>query len=287
MWVVVAALADPPPPAEAAAPAEVVAPAPSDAPAGDEAIEITVWGQAVEQARDEVVHQIVGLGYDRQRHRDGRIVFIQERGWKGKVVLWDDGRLATRRRGPSFQELAPIAGTRFRPYPLCVIAPTACIDGGSFSLSERKWRGIEDQVARATADELGTLADRIADAAVADTLDALPVRLERLWADGTPLERDAAPLATSSGGPTLATFQARRAALLAFWDSRTETAWGQQVRDAVAGFVRAVVEASDHPFTAAERSAFDAARRSAAPFPWPVVGGPHPGRSESGDVDIE
>ena len=25
--------------------------------------------------------------------------------------------------------------------------------------------------------------------------------------------------------------------LLAFWDSRTETAWGQQVRDAVAGFV--------------------------------------------------
>ena len=38
--------------------------------------------------------------------------------------------------------------------------------------------------------------------------------------------------------------------------------------DAVAAFVRAEVQFSDHPYTADERSTFDQTRHSADPFPW-------------------
>lgn len=229
-----------------------------DGAAPTPAEEITVWGDAVDEARDAVVAEITGLGYTKVRKRDDRTVYLAEQGWKGKVVFWDDGRVATRRRGLSGKKMAPIGGTRIRPYPLCLIMPTACIQAGSWYVSPARWRQNEDAVARATADELVTLGDRIADASLADALATLPDRLETLWRDGTPLDGDA----------ILPTFRERRAVLLAYWDGRTETAWGVQVREAVAAFVRAEVQSSDHPYTAEEQAAFEQTRHSAEPFPW-------------------
>lgn len=46
--------------------------------------------------------------------------------------------------------------------------------------------------------------------------------------------------------------------------------WGEQVRDAVAAFVRAEVQSGDEAFSEAEKEAFDEVRRSAQPFPWTV-----------------
>jgi hypothetical protein len=230
-------------------------------PAVDDADEeITVWGDAVDRAKDAVVAEITGLGYTDVRKRDGRTVFLADKGWKGKVVFFDDGRLATRRRGLSVKELEPIGGTRIRPYPLCLIAPTACIDAGSWYVANARWRQNEDAVARATSHELVTLGDRIADASLAESLELLPDRLERLWRDGAPLD----------GDQILPTFQARRAALLTYWDTRTETLWGRQVREAVAAFVRAEVQFGDHPYTADEQAAFERTKHSVEPFPWSV-----------------
>src|SRR5688572_10602463 len=79
--------------------------------------EIMVYGEAVERARAAVVAELQGMGYDHVRKRDDRLVFLHEQGWKGKVVFYDDGRLATKRRGFSGRELPPIPGTRIRPYP--------------------------------------------------------------------------------------------------------------------------------------------------------------------------
>lgn len=259
MWMVLASAraAGAPEPVPAAEPEPAAEPAP--APAASVAEEVTVWGRAVEAARQAVVAKIEGLGYDRVQDRGDHVVYKQDVGWKGKVLLWDDGRIETRRRGVSGRRMPPIAGTRIRPYPLCLIQPTACVDLGSWYVDPHKWRAVEDTVARATAVEVVALGDRLADASLADTVSALPDRLDALWTSGAPLEAGAAPIAT---------FQGRRAALLAFWDSRTETVWGQQVRDVVASFVRGEVQASEHPFTADEALRFDAVRRSAAPFPW-------------------
>ena len=237
--------------------ADPAAPAPAPIAAGEE---ITVWGNAVEAARDAVVTEIEGLGYTHVRKRDDRTVFLADDGWKGKVIFYDDGRLATKRRGVSGREMEPIAGTRIRPYPLCLISPFSCVDAGSWYMSASKWRHNEDAVARATAAELVSLGDRLADASVAQSLAELPDRLDRLWTDGVPLE----------GTTVLPTWPARRAALLAFWDSRTETMWGEQVRDAVAAFVRAEVQSGEQAFSEAEKAAFDEVRRSSHPFPWQV-----------------
>src|SRR5688572_17581273 len=142
-WLVSAALADPPPP-----PAEEVPSA-----------EIVVWGRAVEEAREAVIERLDALGYDRKRERDGRTVFLNEAAWKGKVVLYDDAYLQVRRTGPRFKKIAPIAGTNIRPYPLCIVMPTACLAAGSFVVSESRWRGIEDDVSGAVAAPLATMGD--------------------------------------------------------------------------------------------------------------------------------
>jgi hypothetical protein len=236
-------------------------PAPTPAPApGLASEEITVWGDAVERAHQVIVDQIVDLGYGRVKRRGDRLVFKQDMGWKGKVVLYDDGRLETLRRGLSWRKVDPIPGTRIRPYFLCAIQPTYCVDFGGTMLSDRRWGQVEDRVARGTASALVAFGDRVADASVAEQLETLPDRFDALWRDGVPL--------TGAPDARLATFQERRAALLVYWDSRTETPWGMQVREAVAAFVRAEVQASDHPFTPTEREVFDAVRRSSSPFPW-------------------
>lgn len=231
-----------------------------DAPSASEAgEEITVWAEQVARAREAVIGEIERLGYTRNvRERDDRLVFIHEQGWKGKVVLYDDGRIATKRTGPSGREMEPIAGTRVRPYFLCLIGPTACVRAGAFLVSDRRWMQIEDEVIRETAAETSALGDRIADQALAGTLAEIPDRLYALWSEGRPLE----------GADPLPSYEARRAAALQYWDSRTETEWGLQVREAVAAFIRGEIEASEHPYTDAEREDFEAHRRSSQPFPW-------------------
>lgn len=230
------------------------------ASAAEPAEEVIVWGRRVEEARAEVVRSLDELGYEATRDRDGRTVFKHPAGWKGKVVLFDDGYLQVRRRGPFLREPPAFPGTGVPAYPLCIVAPTFCVGAGSWYVSDNRWDAVETTVADATVAPLGTLGDALADRSIARTIDVLPLRLEGLWRDGTPLVSDHA----------LPTPAERRAELLAFWDSRTENAWGEQVRALVASFVRAVVEESEQPYTEAERMAFEARRRSSRAFPWDV-----------------
>lgn len=240
----------------------VVAAALAQTPEQEVAEEITVWGQRIEAARAEVEASIVDLGYDRVKDRDGRTVFRGPENWKGKVVLTDEGLLQVRRTGPRGKELPPIGGTRIRPYPLCVVAPTACLSMGAWAVSDLRWAQVENRVVDHTAAPLVRLNDAMADAALAERMEELPDQLDRQWAEGISL----------LGGPPLPTLAERRAELLEFWDTRTETAWGQEVRDAVAAFVRGVVQASEAPFTPEEMATFEARRRSARAFPWAPPG---------------
>jgi hypothetical protein len=62
--------------------------------------------------------------------------------------------------------MEPMPGTRFRPYPLCLVVPTACMAAGSWYVSGRRWGQIEDHVADATAAPLQELSSAMADQAV-------------------------------------------------------------------------------------------------------------------------
>lgn len=220
--------------------------------------EVIVISEAVEQARAEVVREVESLGYTIRKEKDGRTVLRNEVPYKGKVVVFDDGRLETHRTGFRGRKVEPLPGTRVRPYFLCIVAPTYCLSAGSWYVAPEKWRATEDAVVDQTAAAMEVWSDRIAEAALVEKLEALPGRLEALWAEGAPLD----------GGPPLDTYAVRRAALLDFWDSRTDTVWGRQVQAQVESFVRAVVQASDEPYTDDEKALFEAHRRSARPFPW-------------------
>ena len=219
--------------------------------------EIFVTEAAVQRARQAVIDELVDLGFSRVKEKDGRVVLKHETTWRGKVILYDDGYLRHRRQGFRVVEGPAVGlpkGTRWLP---CILIPTGCVKSGA-TVSDRKFNAERDRTMSAVENDLRNLGDRMADAAVATNLMMLPDRFDALWERGTPLD---------GAGPPLATYQARRAALLRFWETRTETEWGESVREAVEAFAAGAVQPSDHPFPDWEIERFNATRRASRPFP--------------------
>ena len=198
------------------------------------------------------------MGYTKVIERGDRVVLRHELPWKGDVVLHDDGRMEFKRQPVRFQP--PFNPDNPASWLACVLVPI-CIRPGGQIVSPRKLHGYERDVFETLSDEVTDWNDRIADAATERKTDGLPLRLEALWADGTSLD----------GTTQLATFEQRKAAILDYWDTRTETDWGDRVRSTVESFVRGVVMQGDHPYTRAEVAAFDARRLSLQAFPFGAI----------------
>jgi hypothetical protein len=225
---------------------------------------IIVYGEErVRAAREAVIRDLEGMGYTKLRERDGRLVMLHETTWKGKVTLHDDGFVEFSRQGVKgtmpdtfFYRASPLVG-----WVPCVIVPTACVKVGGLVVSKRKLEAVEAKAVAHVAPELDTLAQRQADLHTQQKLERLPADLEACWQQGTPLE----------GTGPLPDPASRRQHLLAYWASRTNSPWGRQVGDMVAGFLEQVVQASEHPVTAAELDAInrdrDPERQLALPLP--------------------
>lgn len=217
-------------------------------PAADE--EIIVYGELrVARAREAVVAELQELGYDAKIiDRGNHVVYRHAAPWHGEVVLYDDGWMQVKRQPlrvegrkvPWAREGSPLA------WAGCLVYPWACLRVNGAFVGQRKWRGTETRVVARTQATVTEWGDRVADLATERTVDGLPDALAALWEHGTPLD----------GGPALSTYQARRTALVTLWRTRTETVWGAQVRAAIRAFIRGVVQPSDHPFSAAELTAF-------------------------------
>jgi hypothetical protein len=222
--------------------------------------EITVYAeQRVRQARQRVVNQLKAMGYDEQVDEVGdRTVYRHSEPWKGEVVLHDDGWTVVRRQPlrvegrkmPWTKANTPVA------WAGCLLYPWFCIRPGGTLVGTAKWRAVEGRTVDFIHPDVREWGDRIADLATQRKVGDLPERLEALWSEGVPLE----------GGEPLATMEERRWALMSFWASRTDTAWGDEVRAAVGAFCRAVVQSSDHPFTDAEIEAHRRAHPDLRPF---------------------
>ena len=214
---------------------------------------IIVYGEEqVRVAREKVIQDLRDLGYTNLKEKDGRLLLLHEQNWKGKVVLHDDGFVQFRRQGPKgttpdtfFSEASPLIG-----WVPCIIVPTACVKMGGVVVSERKLSQVEAKTSAAIAADLDALHQRQADLYTQRKMEALPEQLAACWEQGAPLDGDAAlPDAAS-----------RRLHLLRYWDSRTETVWGEKIRGVVADFLNGVVQASDTPVTQAELDAINAGR---------------------------
>lgn len=217
--------------------------------------EITVVGKArVEQARQRVIADAADAGYTRVVRKDGRTMLRHERPWRGQIWVYDDGRVDLRRNPIRFEprknQDKPTA------WFACIWIPY-CLQPAGQIVSPNRLRTYQREAMAAIEDDVTVWHEALADAQTQARVDALPDQLLALWEHGTPLEGD---------GPALEGVAARKAALLAFWDSRTDTVWGERVRQTVEAFLRGVVQASDTPLTDDEIAAFNAGRHALHPL---------------------
>jgi hypothetical protein len=113
-----------------------------------------------------------------------------------------------------------------------------CVRPAGQFVSQRRNEGVRARAVGALEHNTHLWQEALADRAHAEQLGLLPDRLVLLWEEGRPLD----------GTEPFLTPEARRDALYRYWNGRTQTQWGEDVRRVIEGFVRSVVQDSDTPF---------------------------------------
>ena len=135
-----------------------------------------------------------------------------------------------------------------------MVYPFACIKANGQLVSKRKLQAQKGRSFAETEPTIRAYGDRVADRETERTVNDLPDRLIALWERGQPLEGE--------GEGELDSPEQRRQALLEFWDSRTDTAWGDSVREAIEAFILAEVQTSSYPYSDAEVRHFNTGRQA-------------------------
>jgi hypothetical protein len=219
----------------------------------------------VELARQQVMEQLVAEGYSIERDRDGYTIMRHPSPWKGEVRLYDDGWVRIQRQPI---QLKPFLGEPGSPLATigCTLLLPLCVRPGGQLVGRRKLQAVKSEVIGSIDPAVDVWGDRIADRETGDRVEGLSEQLEALWDEGRPLYPGADPYPT---------YDERRTAILAYWESRTDTVWGDRVRLTVEAFLREVVQHSDHALTEAEIADFNASRRCERALdltsPWEVV----------------
>lgn len=238
-------------------------PSPPEAPPEDVPGEtIVVFDQQVARTRDELELTLRDLGYHAARTRNGREYFDHESAWKPQVVLDDDGWVRVRRGRPRFEK-PKMKGIWDGPlgYAVCVVTPTSCVRLGGMFVTERRLEWSKDQVTRSMEPARQAWETALVERNMAvRTGEEVPTALEALWEDGVPFQGD-----LRLEGPA-----ERKQALVRFWLERTDDVYGDQVRQVVEDFVRAVVQTSEHPFSAEEIAEVNARRTCRREFRVPA-----------------
>ncbi len=242
------------------APAEAVteatgAPADTDDPGSEEGSEeIVVYGdRLVEQARKELISALKAEGYDEVIDKGDYLLLRSDAAYKGEIRIYDDGWVKMKRQPVRFASRDLPWAKKGTPlsWASCILAPPMCLRTSGQLLGRRKWLGVQERTMESIKDEVTVLGDRVADVNTQQTINELPAKLTALWTNGDPLE------ATDRRAKDM---QDRKEAILDYWDSRTDTVWGDRVREAVESFIRSEVQTSDTPFTPEEIAALNKRR---------------------------
>jgi hypothetical protein len=217
---------------------------------------LIVGGPRIAAARAALVESLAGQGWttrDRAR-RDGAIVVIPPESWMGRLLLHPDGRLDFANPAIHFDPALAASIPNGRS-PFADSGPSEA-SSGQFGMVERgKQRAVQDALRGAIEPQVVAWREAIASRATAEALAALEARLVDLWVDGIGLGRESLP-----------TPAARRAALLDYWATRTDTPEGRAAMRIVEAFLRNRVQTSADPVTADEAAAAAARRDDGRPL---------------------
>lgn len=214
--------------------------------------EVVVYPDRQEaEARAAITAALKEQGYRRKERVGDAIVYKNDAPWKPQVWLHDDGWVDLRRQPPRVHSpVASFADERSKLwYLLCVpTLMTACVSPGGWLLGPRKLGPLEQDALEAIHDDVVRMNDAVAKRHMQGRLyDQIPTDLAVIWGGAEPAE-------------------ARRRALFAYWDERTETPDGQSARQVIVNFLDGVVQTSADRFSAAELATLNAGRRSQAPL---------------------
>ncbi len=235
---------------------------------GEVVHELTVYGNLeVEAARTQVLRTLADHGYTQVDDMGDYVRVRHPAVWKGEVHLHDDGWIRMKRQPVQFRSpKTPFGEAGSVASGIWCLAILPCLRTNGQLVAKGRYRAQEVRTLAEVNPEAIEFADRLADKKTGETINELPDALERLWEHGEPLDPKDGPLHTPAE---------RKAALLAFWDSRTDTLWGDRVRVSVEAFVRAVVQDGPDAFTRDEIAAFNAERTCARALdlwsPWEDV----------------
>lgn len=121
--------------------------------------------------------------------------------------------------------------------------------------SKKKLHRSRREVREWVQPEISSLQAAIADRAQRDRVELLLVALDDLWLHGVPLFED---------GPPIHHLPARRAAVLNYWATRTESDGGRAMQRVVSDWPIEVVQRSDTPLTDDEIAAAESRRDDGA-----------------------
>lgn len=214
---------------------------------GEVVHELTVYGERkVEAARRAVEIQLQDDGYTKAKDKGDYVRLRHGSAWKGEVRLYDDGWIMIKRQPVQFGP-----NKRSKTWTCVFLLP--CLRASGQTLGGRKWGTVKVRTLDGVHREVAALGDRIADRETGHTINELPEHLEAVWYDGKPLYEQY---------PAAESYEDRKWEILDYWDTRTNTVWGDRVRVAVEAFIRAEVQDSEHAFTREEIDDFNDRRQS-------------------------
>ena len=242
------ARAEDPPPADLAPTAST--PPPLTAHVAGEEIDVRAE-QEVLRRRAELFQALRDEGYVRQIRKEDRTILLSEDPWKPRVVVHDDGWVYFTRQPPRIHAPGRSFADQGTPaaYLLCLIAPTACVSVGGWMVSDKKLGHVKAEVVDSTHDEVRAMNDAVARRELGRRVNEdIPKDLEKIWSTGD------------------LSVDQRHTLLLEYWDTRTDTPEGREAQEAIASFLRGVVQRSESPISPEELATFNAHRQSIEPL---------------------
>ena len=216
--------------------------------------EIIIYGEMlVEQARQEVIKGFRKEGYTLEKDKGDFVRLRHTEAWRGEVRIYDDGWMKIKRQPFQIEGREVPWADRNSPlaWASCLLLPPNCLKAGGILVGRRKFMSQKVRALASLEPEIRVWSDRVADQATEKTVEGLSSRLEQLWLEG---------VALSEGGGVIEAPEDRRKALLDYWESRTDTIWGDRVRAGIEVFIRGEIQYSEHPYTAEEIAAFNERR---------------------------